>query len=173
MGTTISNPTNEKRVFIRTGGNYYAAIHTHPNTAYPMFSWSDVYTLYMLHQEKEIHNADMMASFLLVCQDDNGVFQTYAITFDDVGTTLDQFFNNPENIGCSHVEIVKEMDNKLKKEFDKESLQSSPNYERVFLQANFGLSVSLFKANADLNNWSKLSISNNSNNETVNSINCN
>ena len=34
MGTTISLPTTKGQIGIRTGGNYYSAIHTHPESAY-------------------------------------------------------------------------------------------------------------------------------------------
>ena len=114
-----------------------------------------------------------MASFLLVCQDDNGVFQTYAIVFDPVSVneTIDQFMTNPENIGCTVKEISE--NEKLRIAYNKEYNSPNPNYERVFLRSMYNSNVSLYKANSTLTNWSKLSLSNNSATATVNSTNCN
>ena len=166
---TIIPPTPTNYIGIPTGGNYYCAIHTHPLEAYPMFSWSDVVVLNSLNNNSQMHNAGM-ASFLLVCQDDNNVFQTYAVVFDpnSLNDTIDQFMGNPENVGCTSQEIELEMNKKLGNEYAKDS-----NYERAFLKFMSNSNVSLYKANSTLSNWSKLSLSNNSATATVNSTNCN
>ncbi len=159
---------------VPSGGYYFCAIHTHPLDTAPMFSFSDVLILNNLNNGCASFN-DGMASFLLVCQDDNGVFQTYAIVFnpDSLNETIDQFMTNPENIGCTVKEISNMMNGKFKKEYDIEYNSPNPNYERVFLRNMFYSNVSLYKANSTLSNWSKLSLSNNSATATVNSTNCN
>lgn len=157
---------------IITGGSYYSAIHSHPKDAYPMFSWSDVYSLYRLEMGTAPHNT-RQSSFLLVCEDDSGVKQTYAIVFENTGLMMEDFFSNPENIGCSQEEIKETMDKKLEKLYKEEEKKSNPNYERVFLQSTFGTNIGLYKANTDLTNWSKLTINENSATATVTPNNCN
>ena len=57
--------------------------------------------------------------------------------------------------------------------YDEEINKDNPNYERVFLQFNFGTNIGLYKANSDLTNWSKLSINEDSDTAIVNSNDCN
>lgn len=164
-------PTTNEKINILSGSNYYSAIHTHPLDTYPMFSWSDVYNLYILKQNIQPHNQGL-ASFLLVCQDDASVFQTYAIVFNQsLVNTIDNIFSSPENQGCSELEIVTEMNDKIEKNFIKEEKNGTKNYERAFLRTILGYNVSMYKANADLNNWSQLSLDNLTG-TTVNSIPC-
>ena len=99
--------------------------------------------------------------------------QTYAIVFENIGLYMEDVMTNPYNIGCTEEEIVNQMDKKLEKEYNIEQKKANPNYERVFLQFNFGTNIGLYKANSDLSNWSKLSINENSDTTTVNSTNCN
>mgnify|MGYP007115599262 FL=1 len=164
-------PTTTLELSIPAGGNVYSAIHSHSNNGYPMFSWSDVFSLYLMWARRPAH-VNFRPSFLLTCKDDNGVYQTYAIIIEDIGTTLGDYFTNPENVGCTQDEIVTKNNDKLFKEYSYEENNNS-NYELAFLRSIFGLNVSLYKANTNLTNWSKLSISNNSSNATVNSTNCN
>lgn len=76
--------------------------------------------------------------------------------------------SNPENIGCSSLEIENKMNDKLGRAYDNDN-----NYERAFLRFMSNSNVSLYKANSTLTNWSKLSLSNTSATATVNSTNCN
>lgn len=154
LGTTLSLPTVVNSVKIRTGPNFYSAIHTHPNDTYPMFSFNDVLKLNDLNNDTGAHNIGM-ASFLLICQDDAGIFQTYAIVFDpnSINETINQFVTNPENTGCTQVEIADKLNSILKEEYIKDN-----NYERVFLKLMGHSNVSLYKANSTLTNWSKLSV---------------
>ncbi|SDI92713.1 hypothetical protein SAMN05421846_1243, partial [Chryseobacterium taeanense] len=157
---------------VKAGGTYYSAVHTHPNITYPMFSWSDIYTLYTLEMKSSTANSGQ-SSLVLVCQDDNGVKQTYMIAFENIGTMMEDTFNNPENIGCSHEEIKTRMDYLLQIKYDQEANKTNPNYESVFLQFNFGTNIGLYKANNDLTGFSKLQITSNIPNAQVQPINCN
>ena len=172
MGSIVSLPTTTNQVEIRAGINFFAAIHTHPLTNYPMFSWSDIFVLKTLHDNLQPHNAGL-ASFLLVCKDNNGVDQTYAIVFDEsANNTINNIFNSSEYEGCNPLEIVAEMDVRIKKKFKEEDRLGSRNYERAFLRMMLGYNVSLYKANSDLTDWNKLSL-NNLTGTTVNSTPCN
>ena len=109
----------------------------------------------------------------MICEDENGVKQTYAIVFEDIGSYVEETLNKPEFAGCTPKEICERMDKLLKDKYDDESDKSNPNYERTLLQFNFGTNIGLYKANSDLTNWSKLSINENSDTAIVNSVNCN
>ncbi|KQT33043.1 hypothetical protein ASG22_17635 [Chryseobacterium sp. Leaf405] len=169
--TEIAPFTDKKEVPVKSSALYYSAVHTHPNNAYPMFSWTDIYNLYQLEENATYFNHG--ATFLLVCEDANGVKQTYAIAFENLGTMMEDILNNPKYAGCSIDEIREDMDKKLKIAYDEEIDKDNPNYERVFLQFNFGTNIGLYKANSDLTNWSKLSINEDSDTAIVNSVNCN
>ena len=169
FSSVTQNQTNQNNIGMPSGGNYYSGIHTHPLDTYPMFSFSDLFVLNALDIRSASHNTET-ASFLVACIDDNGNPQTYAIVFDpdSLNETLDQFMNNPENIGCTEVEIGKKMDDLLGEKFANDN-----NYERAFLSMISNTNVLLYKANSTLTNWSKLSLSNNAPTATVNSTNCN
>lgn len=169
----IAPYTDKNQVPIKSGGLYYSAIHMHPKNTFPMFSWTDIYNLFLLEVNAALPFNRNHSSFLLVCEDENGVKQTYAIIFEDIGSYVEETLNSPENIGCSPKEICKRMDGILAELYRAEAKKTNPNYERVFLQFNFGTNIGLYKANTDLTNWSKLSISENTDSAIVNSVNCN
>ena len=158
MGTTISLPTTKGQIGIRTGGNYYSAIHTHPESAYPMFSWSDVYTLYTLNKQMQAHNAGL-SSFLLVCKDQNGDFQTYAIMIENIENTIESVLNDKKYAGKKVEEIKAIMDSKLFKDYYiEQNNQTSTNYDKAFLKFMKDSNISLYKADNTLTTWSKLSL---------------
>ncbi len=158
MGTTISLPTTKGQIGIRTGGNYYSAIHTHPESAYPMFSWSDVYTLYTLNKQMQAHNAGL-SSFLLVCKDQNGDFQTYAIMIENIENTIESVLNDPKYAGKKVEDIKAIMDSKLFKDYYiEQNNQTSTNYDKAFLKFMKDSNISLYKADNTLTTWSKLSL---------------
>jgi hypothetical protein len=160
FNTRLLQPTTSNQVFIPTGGSFYSGIHTHPLDTYPMFSWTDVYFLYKMNNNLSPINF-VNVSFLLVCQDDSGDFQTYVIVFDETfSNTIDNIFNDPENSNCLPEAIAEMMDERLEKKYAKEDELGLRNYERAFLRMMMGYNVSLYKANTDLNNWNKLSLDN-------------
>ncbi|MDY0933358.1 hypothetical protein, partial [Chryseobacterium sp. CFBP8996] len=110
---------------------------------------------------------------ILVCEDDNGVKQTYMIMFEDIGAYMEDIFNNPDNIGCTHQEIIERMDIILGDKNKKEAEKTNPDYESAFLQLNFGTNIGLYKANSNLTGFSKLEIASNTPNAVVSSTNCN
>lgn len=169
----IAPPSGTNKLPPKYDDNYYSMIHTHPSTTYPMFSYSDIYVMYLLETHSANHNTGE-SSMVLVCEDESGVKQTYAIVFENTGTMMeDAWVNTPENAGCSKKELIDQMDDNLKLKYDEEIEKSYPNYERVFLQSNFGTNIGLYKANADLTGWSKLTINENSDTAVVTPTNCN
>ncbi|GAA4158809.1 hypothetical protein GCM10022217_20570 [Chryseobacterium ginsenosidimutans] len=155
-----------------TGPNYYSGVHTHPKTTYPILSYKDIYSLYLLDHNTGVHN-EGQASLVMVCEDDAGVKQTYALAFEINGQPIQEVWNNPVYNGRPIKDIIDELFKDLKAKCDDESDKDSPNYERVFLQFVFGNNIGLYKANEDLTNWKKLYITENSDTAIVDSINCN
>jgi len=149
---------------IPLGYLYYSGIHTHPLGAYPMFSWSDILVLYNMNKNIAQHNAGL-ASFLLVCKDDAGVFQTYAIVFNnETADVVDMILNSPKFAGMTKEKIAEHKDEELQRKYDKEMTSGTRNYERAFLNQLQNLNVSLYQANADLTDWNRLQL-----NQTTNS----
>lgn len=129
-----------------------------------MFSWSDVLVLKTLSDNLQPYNNDM-ASFLLVCKDRNNVYQTYAIVFNTEGfNTLDLIFNSPMYAGMNPKKIAAKMDDKLKKKYLKEEKNGTFDYAKAFLEQFSGSNVSLYKANSNLDSWSRLHINTVTNN---------
>jgi hypothetical protein len=146
-----------------TGGDIFAAIHTHPLDAYPMFSASDVLFLNTLNNGLATHNADN-AVFFLATIDDNGQNQLYAIVFNNdnsllLQNSIDDILNRPKYSGCTSEEVGADMDANLADKYDKQyNSGATPNYERSFLHQMFGYNVSLYKANSSLTNFSRLKV---------------
>lgn len=158
------------------GGDYYSTIHTHPKSTYPMFSYSDLTVMYKLEINSATHN-DNQSSFILVCEDDNGVKQTYAVVFESSGLFMEDVWDDPTLAGCTMKEKIEQLDKNLEalyfNEYNNPTPNYKPNYERAFLQFTFGTNIGLYKANTDLTSWSKLTIAANSDTATVTPTNCN
>lgn len=150
----------------------FCVFHTHPNNAYPMFSWSDVYALYSINQDIDTHNQGL-ATFLLTCDvTGNGNYETYAIVFNNsTADIIDMILNNPFYNGMDKQKIAAEKDNELAAKYVTESKNGTNNYERAFLQQMIGTNVDIYKANSSLDNWSKLRLNQFTNN--VQDIPCN
>ncbi|WP_300346207.1 hypothetical protein [Chryseobacterium sp.] len=169
--TQVAPPSGDNTLQIKVNDNYYSAVHTHPKTTYPMFSYDDIISLYTLEVEGSNHN-DKQSSFILVCEDDFGVKQTYAIVFENAGQMVEQVWNSPENIGCSLDELKAAMMKKYLEEYEKEE-NGQKNYERAFLRLNFGTNIGLYKTDPNLTSWQKLYIEADLPTATVKSTNCN
>ncbi|WP_123906949.1 hypothetical protein [Chryseobacterium sp. HMWF035] len=150
------------QITIKVGNEYYGSIHTHPYPgAVPMFSWTDVFTLQRFYQDTYNTNLKDVV-IILVCKDDNGVKQTYALKIDNPNMLYDAIVhdstNNVPNLNNDTTieEITSKMDEKLTLLY----YQKKPNREGTFLErfANFG--ISLYKADEDLTTWNKLILEN-------------
>jgi hypothetical protein len=154
--TTISQ-TGSNTIQTPVGNNIFAIIHTHPLDTYPMFSWTDVNQLNNLNNNLDPQNYGQAVNMLATI-DDNGVNQLYAIVFNNESSnTIADLINTPKYSGCSDSEVAAELDDELDDRFRKENNSGTfPNFERAFLRQMFGYNVSLYRANAALNNWSKI-----------------
>jgi hypothetical protein len=165
---TLTQSNNNSLLSKSAGGNFFGKIHTHPLDVYPMFSWSDVNELNIINNHLAPQNQGSAVSMLATI-DDNGVNQLYAIVIEENSiSTIDDVLNNPQNIGCTNNEIESLKNDELGETYRKEyNSVTNPNYELAFLKQMYGLNVSLYKANAGLNNWSKLKINQSTGNITT------
>lgn len=164
-GYELLSATTDSEIKIKAGGLTFSAIHTHPTSTFPMFSWSDVYTLYTINNLISPTNSGILTSFMLVCKDQNGDFQTYAIVYNNEGVnTLDIAFNLTMNAGMEPAVIAADMDLKLAKEYRIQEKNGTFDYAKAFLSQFSGSNLSLYKANSTLDSWSRLHINTATNN---------
>ncbi len=161
------NPTITRSIPIPTGKDtptIYGAVHTHPFSTYPMFSFADLFVLMNLHFYASISNKGEVV-FMLVCKDDQGNDQVYALKIDDyeafrakVYQELNEvvnsspFLNQNSPIG----DMIAEADNVLKKDYIFADNAQTGSYETAFIDFFQDFNVSLFKADPALTSWSYL-----------------
>ena len=163
-----------------SGDYYFGSIHTHPYPGgVPMFSWTDMFSLQQFWQNATLSNRNEIIIFL-VCKDDSGVNQVYALTINNTDALTNTIFNevqteiNPTNLA----EIpVNEQQNYITAHMDKKLTDlyaESNNKELTFLNRFKDFGISLYKANSTLTNWDMLTIQNpNTPNASILSTPCN
>lgn len=131
------------------------AIHTHPNNVLQMFSWSDLFTLFRLHNDARLENKNDVV-FMLQCQSG-----TYALKVDDflrlrayIYTTL-----NNEAIGIDLKQRKKDMDIKFDLDTRRNAGEGvSQDLEYGFLKtlSARNIPISFYKLNVSNNKFEKL-----------------
>jgi len=148
---------------IRTGsgGPVYGSIHTHhyPGLV-PMFSWKDVKALYQYYTDTNDENLNDLV-MVLVCKDDNGTNQVYAIKIDNPDILYNALNNDteesiPDMAGMIPERIAYEMDRKLTRLYS----ENYPNREKTFLDRFASFGISLYKADQNITRWDKLVMEN-------------
>jgi hypothetical protein len=120
-----------------------------------MFSWSDVLHLYNTQKRIATHN-NGLATFLLLCKDDFGVEQLYAISINNVAefnNKMESIIHSDEYDGCDLINIQNDYDDIIGEQFEKDN-----NYERQFLKMFQSYNITIAKANSQRTNWSILSV---------------
>lgn len=158
---------------IPTGVTNYSAIHTHSLKAFPIFSAGDLFTFQAMLNNAISSNLTEV-SFMLACKDLNNVNHLYAITYDNVAQ-FDQFFQNllQSVPNWSVYTVYKQqiiLNSIFEEQLNQEDLNTNPDFEKTFLKFINNSGISLYKANSNLTNWSKISLNTSQTNSTVNSI---
>jgi len=120
-----------------------------------MFSWSDVLHLYNTQKRIATHN-NGLATFLLLCKDDFGVEQLYAISINNVAefnNKMESILQSDEYNGCNIIDVQKNLDDKIEKKYNQDN-----NYERQFLKMVQSYNITVAKANSQRTNWNILSL---------------
>ncbi len=145
------------------GGENYAGVHTHSQSTYPMFSWNDINTLFNLHLRATSDTKSEVA-FMLVSQETlvSAQQDVYALHIDD-WREFRNAFNAELNAVVAADEdltVTSSLEDKIKKinEVLGDDYRDSTNIERTFLDFFKDYNISLYKANEDITNWSKLTI---------------
>lgn len=148
---------------VKSGGDAYGSIHTHPwSTSFPMFSFTDVYSLSRFFDNSASHNTkDVSVILVIKIQNAQGILEdvTYALTINNSEATfmakVDAIYNS---FAGDEEKMMKDMDTGIKEYFDKEKIANTKNYERSFLNFFKDYGITLHKANSDLTHWEQLSI---------------
>ena len=160
-------PTVSTLIGIPTGGNNYAGAHSHPSeSTYPLFSWSDIYTLFNLHLKAK---TDVKNEVTLLLASKNHFLDAqvnlYALKVDNFSefiATLNQDLNDIVNeddkldINASFSDKEDALNKKLGEEY-KET--DDNQQEKAFLEFFKKYGISLYKANDAIDNWSKIDLS--------------
>ena len=133
------------------GGFWYGSIHTHPFGYDTMFSWQDVSNLLKLYEDTRITNKKIVFN-MIVCSN-NEVYCIKIDNFLQLKLELKNDWDIPELADCDDALKDAYLVEMMQKVYSKDT-----NSERAFLKrfANYG--ISLYKANSNLTNWSKLTV---------------
>jgi hypothetical protein len=154
-------PIDKETSVIWVDGYWYGQIHTHPEGTVPMFSWQDIENLKDLYKfAKPNYKQDV---FMIIVCPNNKVYAVKVDDFTKLETKIDADWNNSK-----YNTYTVDEKNKDLKEMMKEVYRKDSNSERAFLKRFKEYGISVYKANIEVTEWSKLSLNNpNSNNSSV------
>lgn len=160
------------QIGIPTFNNIYDAAHTHPLSAFYMFSFSDVYTLLSLYSAANTTiKKDVV--FMLINPDGS----TYAIKIDDIDVftfNMQAKLNATGIYGSNPQPKVNAADRKLNEIYNNTSDPTDSNkLARVFLEHFNGSGMSLYKSTGNFDGWKKLSLPTNPSSPTLTESPCN
>lgn len=160
------------QIGIPTFNNIYGAAHTHPLSAFYMFSFSDVYTLLSLYSAANTTiKKDVV--FMLINPDGS----TYAIKIDDIDVftfNMQAKLNATGIYGSNPQPKVNAADRKLNEIYNNTSDPTDSNkLARVFLEHFNGSGMSLYKSTGNFDGWKKLSLPTNPSSPTLTESPCN
>ena len=142
-----------------SSGNVYAVGHTHTVNLFPMFSWDDMFVLFRIHlqgnpQVKDDAVVFMSTKTCLTCT----TTKVYAVKIENwtkFKSKINTDLNNPKTMGYTLEDKIKYANETFAKKF-----VNATNLEKMFLENFADAGISLFEANEDLTNWSRLELSN-------------
>lgn len=151
----------ENNVPLAIGTDYVGGAHLHTCYGHEMFSFGDVYSLYEAYKECTYRTNKPYVTFILVCNNPSNPQEplVYAIKVDNfiqLETTVTDKLRDPKYTAPSEQARIKRIIAEQGKIFD----AANGELEKSFLQQFNNIGVSLYKANSDLSNWSKLELLN-------------
>lgn len=162
-----NNTSSETSVQIRVGkvsnDSYVINIaHTHTSDLYPIYSFSDLYTLFKLFQLGNEETKAKGIFYLLQKECVTCLPKIYALKVNDIVSfqnSLNSFMNNPDTYGMDEKMKIKYANDLFHNKLKFYNSSASSNLESILLQSFNGLKM--FKSSPNLNNWSEITISNN------------
>lgn len=152
---------------LTTGFSYVGGLHSHPADGYAMFSYQDVrFLLEAYDGASDSRKGEVFNS--VVCKDNAGNTNVYMIKIDNVDalrTQVNAVWNDP-----NYTKFTAEKDriNAIHKDQAKLYYQSKGQLEKSFLVQFASFGITMYKADAGLNNFNKLNL----NNSTLTTIPC-
>ena len=161
-------PGSEFTVELSTSASYMGGFHSHPSTGVPIFSFQDLKHLLNLYTyAKAQYQQDVFEG--LVAKDAEGNTNVYILKVDDIDALRDQVdavWNHPDYAEYTDDKERRDaIHEKQGKIFDK----SNGQIEKSFLEQFPTAGISLYKADASVSSFSKLTL----NNGTVTPTPCN
>lgn len=168
----VSSGSNYK-VILNVGTTMMGWLHSHPkNNTIGLFSFEDIAFLRDGYQTaSETAKKEIFTIIVLRDKVDPSKISTYALKVDDIAilaAKVDAVMNNPEYSQTDESEKLGLINQKQVIMYRNAGNQP----EKSFLQQFSDFGITLYKANADLTNWSKLSLTTSGNLE-VQSSPCN
>ena len=163
-------PTPNSKITVVSGEFYYGSIHTHSSHGIPMFSWADVFSLLKFYDNSTSYNRNL-TTIILVCKNNQNQNLVYALKINDRDTFAEKIINEvttiPDVTNMDMEAIQQYLDGILAAYY-----MSNIDKEHAFLNRFSNYCISIYKANENLTNWSRLKINNENQNE-VEPIPCN
>lgn len=145
----------------------YAIAHTHPLSAFPMFSFKDVFLLYGINRKARSDLKNKAVVFMVSKENATSTPQTYAITINNINTFYNKLTTELNNIQNSdeysnQTLTTQEKVDKLIESYEEEEYIST-NRELTFLNFFSNYDISLYKASdSNIRGWSRLTSNTNS-----------
>lgn len=144
-------------VGLSTGTMYIGGIHSHPSDGVAMFSFQDVrFLLNAYDGASSSRKSDVFN--MVVCKDDNGVTNTYTIKVDDIENlrnNVNSVWNSPD---YARYTTEKERIEAIHRDEAKIYEKSNGELEKTFLEQFKDFGISIYKADASLSSFSKLTL---------------
>jgi hypothetical protein len=159
-------PIDKNASIYRFDDYFYGQLHTHPEGTVPMFSWQDIKALKVIYQyAKPNYKKDV---FIMIVCPNNKVYAAKVDDFTKLETKIDADWDNSKYDNYTEKKKNEDLIAMMEKVYSKDS-----DKERAFLKRFKEYGISVYKANTDLTDWSKLSLDNpNSNNSSVTPTPC-
>lgn len=149
------NPVSVK---VTIGNKHTGSTHSHPKDGYPIFSWQD---LRLLRNTFQIYAElfQYMVSIQIVCYNKADpsnplIYSLKVKDFTKLNNKIEADWTHTDLNGKSEKQKLDIIHEKLAKKYD----ANKNNLELFFLQYFKDYGVELYKANNELNNWTKLSL---------------
>jgi hypothetical protein len=154
---------SDNTVPIKLNNNTYAVAHTHTALLYSMFSWKDVYALHELYRQADAAYKTEITLLLvskecLTCATVN-VYALKIENFNAFRYKLQTDLNNVRTAGFTDDQKTDYASKTFEEKFNLGLIGDTPALEKLFLEEFSSFGLSLYKANDDLNNWNKLTLS--------------
>ena len=152
------------------GSKIYGGAHSHTLDLHNMFSWSDVFVLYSFYKNTDISLRENVIYYLVGWNDLTNTEEVHALTISDFAKLESRLNKDIINIVKLHPDLngnssVDKAVNKLN-DFFKHKYRSSTDLSYDFLTYFKNHGIELYKADNNINNFSKVSI-NPTTNKTV------